>query len=732
MDYNGNVLTGYYVPPPPTPAPTVTSITPTSGPTSGGTSVTITGDNLWGAGYVFFGKTSVPFSVYETASGVAAITATSPAGTGTVNVTVTTPGGTSATSSADQFTYEAPPPPTPAPTITSITPASGPTSGGTAVTITGTNFDTTSGGTGTTVDFGSTPATSVVCSSTTSCTATSPAGTGTVNVTVTTPGGTSATSSADQFTYEAPPPPTPAPTVASISPASGPTSGGTVVTITGTNFDTTSGGAEVDFGSTPATSVVCSSTTSCTATSPVVTSPGLVNVTVTTPGGTTAPIGFLYVTSSLGYVGVIPYRIADTRCSANPQPSFCTLENLPSANNTLTSPAGGTSITVQVTGTGTGSDAVPSTAQSVVLNVTAIASSTAKGGYLTVYPTATLPPTASSLNYIPGAAIPNLVTATLGKGGAVSIFSSSANVNIVVDVEGYYAPSNPSNNMAMFNPLSLPIRALDTRCTTSAQPSYCAAENIPSVNSSIPAPARDAGVAVTVAGVGGSSGVPSTGATAVSLVVTAAGPSSGGYLSVWPDAGSCTIPPMTSDVNFYADTSASNSVVVASGTGKVCVYNSAATAINVVMDINGYFSLTGDTLTASSPVRICDTRSLLALGGAGDVASGVSGQCANGGVSLNPSASSSDPITLQVTGIGGIPATAKAVVANVTVVDTTGNGYLQVFPAGATRPSTSNINWAKGQVIPNMVTSALSSSGQIDIYASNGTDVIVDVVGWYS
>ena len=72
-----------------------------------------------------------------------------PAGTGTVDVTVTTPGGTSATSPADQFTYVA------APTVTGLSPTSGPAAGGTLVTITGTGF------TGATaVDFGTTPATS--------------------------------------------------------------------------------------------------------------------------------------------------------------------------------------------------------------------------------------------------------------------------------------------------------------------------------------------------------------------------------------------------------------------------------------------------------------------------------------------------------------------------------------------------------------------------------------------
>jgi Tol biopolymer transport system component len=90
-------------------------------------------------------------------------------------------------------------PPT-APAVTGISPASGPAAGGTAVTVTGSNL------TGGTVAFGSTAATGVSCSAS-SCTATSPAGTGTVNVTVTTAGGASATSSADQFTYTAAPPP---------------------------------------------------------------------------------------------------------------------------------------------------------------------------------------------------------------------------------------------------------------------------------------------------------------------------------------------------------------------------------------------------------------------------------------------------------------------------------------------------------------------------------------------
>jgi hypothetical protein len=84
------------------------------------------------------------------------------------------------------------------PTIMGVSPSSGPATGGTTVTITGTNFTGVTG-----VKFGTTAATGVTFGSATSITATSPAGTGTVDVTVTTPNGTSATSSSDQFTYVA-------------------------------------------------------------------------------------------------------------------------------------------------------------------------------------------------------------------------------------------------------------------------------------------------------------------------------------------------------------------------------------------------------------------------------------------------------------------------------------------------------------------------------------------------
>jgi hypothetical protein len=246
--------------PPPPARPVVTGISPSSGPTAGGTSVTITGTNLSGATGVSFGGAGGSI----TADSGTKVTATSPAGSGTVNITVTTKGGTSATTSADKFTYT-----TPAPVVLRISPSSGPTAGGTSVTITGTNL---SGATG--VSFGGAGG-SITADSSTQITATSPAGSGTVEITVTTPGGTSVATSADQFTYVVP-----APTVTGLRPASG--GYGNTVYIVGTNL---SGATSVSFGGVGAT------ITSDSGTEIAVTVPegkGTVNVTVTTPGGTSA------------------------------------------------------------------------------------------------------------------------------------------------------------------------------------------------------------------------------------------------------------------------------------------------------------------------------------------------------------------------------------------------------------------------------------------------------------
>ncbi|GGY26467.1 IPT/TIG domain-containing protein [Streptomyces djakartensis] len=253
--------------------PTLTGLSPSQGPTSGGTTVTLTGTNLTGATAVSFGGTPAASFTVNSAT---QITATTPPNTpGTAPVTVTTPGGTS---NALTFTYLA------APTLTGLSPSQGPTSGGTSVTLTGTNL------TGATaVSFGGTPAASFTVNSATQITATTPPNTpGAAPVTVTTPGGTSNPNVPQAyFFYVA------RPALTSVVPPSGATAGGTPVTLSGTNL---LNATAVRFDGVAALSFTVDSATQITAVTPP-RAAGTASVTVTTPGGTSDPIGYVYLAS---------------------------------------------------------------------------------------------------------------------------------------------------------------------------------------------------------------------------------------------------------------------------------------------------------------------------------------------------------------------------------------------------------------------------------------------------
>ncbi|MFD6023921.1 IPT/TIG domain-containing protein [Streptomyces griseoluteus] len=250
--------------------PTLSTVSPAQGPTTGGTAVTLTGTGLTGATAVRFGSTPASYTVNSATQ----ITAVSPAGSaGPVGVTVVSPTGTS---NAVTFTYVA----AAVPVVTAVTPDSGPTSGGTSVVITGTGFTGASA-----VRFGGVPATSFTVNSATQITAVTPAGApGAAAVTVTTPAGTSAASPDAYFFYAAPP------VLNTADPGQGPVSGGTVVTLTGSSLLNASA---VRFGATNATSFTVVSSTQITATAPPGT--GSTQITVTTPGGPSNPVPYVYI-----------------------------------------------------------------------------------------------------------------------------------------------------------------------------------------------------------------------------------------------------------------------------------------------------------------------------------------------------------------------------------------------------------------------------------------------------
>ena len=228
-------------PPPSAAAPFLAGLSQPQGPPAGGNVVLVEGAHFQAnASVVWNGAALAPASVAFVHSGLLRVTApAAPMGVTTIQVQVQS---AAQTSNSLPYTYVAA---VSAPRINTFTPVSGPTAGGTVVTITGSGFSTPS------VRFG--PAAAQVDASTaTSITVRVPAAavSGPVPVVVTNADGGVA-SSDDPYTYFIPAPVT-APDVTAISPASGPSTGGTAISIGGTSFGP---GSTVSIGGVAATSI---------------------------------------------------------------------------------------------------------------------------------------------------------------------------------------------------------------------------------------------------------------------------------------------------------------------------------------------------------------------------------------------------------------------------------------------------------------------------------------------
>jgi len=89
-------------------------------------------------------------------------------------------------------------------------------------------------------------------------------------------------------------------------------------------------------------------------------------------------------------------------------------------------------------------------------------------------------------------------------------------------------------------------------------------------------------------------------------------------------------------------------------------------------------------------------------------------------------------IDVQITGRGGVPADATAVVLNLTATEGTEASYLTAWPTGAPRPVASSLNVRAAEDLPNMVTLRLGTGGKVSIFNFHGSvHVIGDVAGYY-
>ncbi|WP_051951052.1 N-acetylmuramoyl-L-alanine amidase [Actinacidiphila yeochonensis] len=342
----------------------------------------------------------------------------------------------------------------------------------------------------------------------------------------------------------------------------------------------------------------------------------------------------------------------------------------------------GKSVVLQVAGKG----GVPSSGVTgVVMNVTAVGPTAA--GHVDVYPDGSPAPITSNLNFPAGRTIANLVVVPVTD-GKVDLRNALGSVNLLADVVGYYTASDAGSR---FDPVG-PTRIMDTRNGTGVAK----------------APVR-AGTSVALQVTGGSTGIPASGVKAVVMNVTAVRPTTGGYLSVYPD-GSAR--PATSSINFVSGTTIPNLVVVPVVDGKVDFYNSAG-SVDVLADVTGYYAATGSVFHSTGPTRIMDTR--------------------NGTGGLKGAVAAGKTVTLKVAGHGGLPASGvTAVVMNVTAVGPTTGGYVIVYPDGTTRPNTSNLNFPAKQTIPNLVVVPVVDGSVAFYNSATSVNLLADITGYYT
>jgi hypothetical protein len=338
-----------------------------------------------------------------------------------------------------------------------------------------------------------------------------------------------------------------------------------------------------------------------------------------------------------------------------------------------------------------GQGGVPATGVSaVVMNVT-VTQPTAPRSFLTVFPKGEERPIASSLNFVAGQDVPNLVKAKVGADGQVSVYNAEGSTHVIFDVVGWYS-SETGPSGARYNALS-PKRILDTRNGTGG------------FNSKVGARGR---IDVPVVGRGG---VPASGVSAVVMNVTATQPTAAqSYLTVYPTGPDR---PTASNLNFVAGEDVPNLVIAKVGAdGSVSVYNDAGST-HVIFDVVGYFGAegasTGKAFTSLVPSRILDTRTP--------------------GVKVGQDKS----IDVAVLGKGKVPATGvSAVVLNVTATEPTAPlSFLTVYPTGEPRPEASNLNFVAGEDVANLVIAKVGADGKVSVYNDAGsTHVIFDVVGY--
>ncbi len=258
----------------------------------------------------------------------------------------------------------------------------------------------------------------------------------------------------------------------------------------------------------------------------------------------------------------------------------------------------------------------------------------------------------------------------------------------------------------MFYPLSKPIRLLDTRPGQTG----CDAPGVPITG----------GTSRTQTAAGRTCDGITIPANAKALTgnVTTVG-SGGGYLTLYP---SDATQPTVANSNYLPNEVLNNVFTVGLGAGDGAFKIFVTSNTHLVVDVTGYYAPPGAGglyfHPLPSPIRLLETR-------AGEPGCDTPGAPVIGGVIRTQQS------RITCNGIT-IPANAAAIVGNATVVDPGGIGFLTLYPSNVPRPLISTSNYGMGQLMNGPFTVGLGPDGAFNIYSTNITDLVIDVLGYYS
>jgi len=377
----------------------------------------------------------------------------------------------------------------------------------------------------------------------------------------------------------------------------------------------------------------------------------------TTPFAPTAPGRF---------VSLAPQRVCDTRNGIGAQ----------------LAPIGpGQTLAVQIAGLA----GVPASGVlGVAVNVTSVNPS--EPGFFSVFPSNVAATGSSSLNTVPGRAVPNMAIVGVGPDGKIGVFNAVGSADCIVDVMGYVSAGPGSGLLPL-----VPSRLLDTRTGVGA-----------------PLARLRGGQRLDLA-IAGLGGVPASGVDAVVLNVAALRPSVSGFLSVWPSGMAL---PDVSNLNYDPDRNVPNLVVCKLGPDGAVSLLANAGELDVIADVVGCFTSDGVSQVSVAPTRLLDTRH---------------------GIGARPGLiGAASEIDLGVVGIAGVDPAAKAVILNVTATGAIAETYVTVYPDGVGRPDASSLNVAQGATIANLVVAKVGANGKVRLYNdAGGLHLLADVTGYF-